>query len=119
MQPASSSELRSCWRPTPGCRDETIAQSLGATWERQRNRAGAQPEMDVHDREGPHQNGPRLSQTSRYPRALYRRGELLFANSKGNAEYHQVLVQRMLGRTQLKAGLDWSPANRQRPTVPG
>ena len=25
-------------------------------------------DMDVHDREGPHQNGPRLPQTSRYPR---------------------------------------------------
>jgi transposase len=31
------------------------------------------PEMDVHDREGPHQNGPRLSQTSRYPRPARQR----------------------------------------------
>src|SRR3954469_23003535 len=31
------------------------------------------PEMDVHDREGPHQNGPRLPQTSRYPRPARQR----------------------------------------------
>ena len=41
--------------------------------------------------------GPFVANTLRSLRALDRHGELAFANSRGNAEYHQVLVQRCCG----------------------
>jgi hypothetical protein len=42
-----------------------------AAWERQRNLAGAH--LKWMFTKGPHQNGPRLSQTSRYPRPARQR----------------------------------------------
>src|SRR4051794_37490148 len=39
-----------------------------AAWQRERQRRRRPREMDVHDREGPRQNRPRLPETDRHPR---------------------------------------------------
>jgi integrase len=38
-------------------------------------------------------------------RMLERRGELVFANSAGNTEFHQSMTQRLLIPVQIKAGI--------------
>jgi integrase len=49
--------------------------------------------------------GPFVANALKALRMLERRGELVFANSAGNTEFHQSMTQRLLIPVQIKAGI--------------
>jgi integrase len=49
--------------------------------------------------------GPFVANTLKNLRALGRKGEFVFANEAGKVEFHQSMVQRMLHRAEIKAGI--------------